>query len=356
MAIMDKRGSMDMAITPRQVDNLPTEHRLLFPSHRIAYALPDGFNEEDRKLFYEENFKDEIPAVEMHTLEKVAFINGLLIQKKNLLSVYTHHRENVPVSTFKSRLRLKFLPKEHMTEAISGVTDWADNYFHWMTEVLPRLVAMHRFKPDVQVLLTEKVGGLSFVSDSLNLLKISFRILPTGRGLLVDKLYSCIVPHVGQFNQYLLSAFRSDVIGLLSSDRLISPIRKLYISRSSARRRKVTNEDELWHALQIHGFEKVELEKLAWKDQVRLFREAVMVISNHGAGLSNIMFMPADSKVIELKSSKNDYWCYYSLARVCHLQYAYLLCKPSEINHREADIEVDIDQLLRLMNIEEEVA
>lgn len=355
MDIMDKRGSMDMATTPKQVVNTATGNRLLFPSHRIVYALPDGFNEGDRKLFYEENFRDEIPAVEMHTLEQVALINGLMIQKKNLLLAYTNHRENVPVSRFKSLLRLKLLPKEQMAEAISGVMDWADNYFHWMTEVFPRLVAMHRFKPHVQVVLTEKVAGLSFASGSLKLLNIPFKTLPTGRGVIVDKLYACPVPHVGQFNQYLLSAFRSDVIGLLSSDRLISPIRKLYISRSSARRRKVSNEDELWHALQIHGFEKVELEKLAWKDQVRLFREAVLVISNHGAGLSNIMFMPADSKVIELKSAKNDYWCYYSLARVCHLHYAYLLCKPTENNHRDADIEVEVNNLLRLMNIEEEV-
>lgn len=344
-----------MATIPKQVDNAPSGSRMLFPSHRIAYALPDGFNEEDRKLFYEENFRDEIPDVAMHTLEKVALINGLLLQKKNLLPSYTHHRNNSPVSTFKSLIRLKLLPKEQMTEAISGVMDWADNYFHWMTEVLPRLVAMHRLKPQVQVVLSEKVAGLSFASGSLQLLNIPFKILPNGRGILVDKLYACTVPHVGQFNQYLLSAFRSDVIALLSSDRLISPIRKLYISRSSAKRRKVTNEDELWQSLQMHGFEKVELEKLAWKDQVRLFREAVLVISNHGAGLSNIMFMPADSKVIELKSDKNDYWCYYSLARVCHLQYAYLLCKPSSHNHRDADIEVDIDQLLRLMNIEAEV-
>ena len=328
----------------------------IFPSHHITYSLPDGFSESDRKLFYEENFRDEIPAVEIYTLESVALINGLLIQNKLLLSEFTHHRNNAPVSTIKSRLRLKLLPKEHFTAAISGVMDWADNYFHWMTEVLPRLVAMHRFRPDVPVILSERVGRIPFVLNSLDLLNISFNILPTGRGVLIDKLYVCKVPHVGQFNQFLLSSFRSEVIGLISADRIIAPIRKIYISRSAARRRKVSNEDELWHVLQSQGFEKVELENLPWKDQVRLFREAILVISNHGAGLSNIMFMPADCKVIELKSAKNDYWCYYSLARVCHLQYAYLLCEQSETNHRDADIHVEVDKLLRLMNIEREVA
>ncbi|MFM1963910.1 MAG: hypothetical protein RLZZ172_2755 [Bacteroidota bacterium] len=345
-----------MDIIPKQVDKAQTGNCLLFPSHNIVYALPDGFIEEDRKLFYEENFRDEIPAVEILTLESVALINGLLIQNKLLLSEFTHHRNNAPVSTYKSRLRLKILPKEHFEEAISGVMDWADNYFHWMTELLPRIVALNKFKPDVPVVLSERVGRIPFVLNALDLLNISFYILPTGRGVVIDKLYVCKVPHVGQFNKFLLSSFRSEVIGLVSTYRLIAPIRKIYISRSAARRRKVSNEDELWQVLQSQGFEKVELENLPWRDQVRLFREAVLVISNHGAGLSNIMFMPADSKVIELKSAKNDYWCYYSLACVCHLQYAYLLCEQSETNHRDADIRVEVDKLLRLMNIEKEVA
>ena len=326
-----------------------------FPSHNICYPLPIGFNENDRNLFYDENFYDKIPAIDLFILENVALVNGLIFQKKEILTDFTQHRNNNPVATYKSRIRLKFLPKDHLEEAISGLMDWADNYFHWLTELLPRIVAIHRQKLTVSLVVTEKLARLTFVQESLMLMNVPYKVLPTGRGVMVGKLYACKVPHVGQFNQFLLSAFRSEVIGTLSSDCLISPIRKLYISRSSARRRKVSNEDELWQSLQMHGFEKVELEKLAWKDQVRLFREAVLVISNHGAGLSNIMFMPADSKIIELKSAKNDYWCYYSLARVCHLHYAYLLCEPSAHDHRDADIEVEVNQLLRLMNIEEEV-
>jgi capsular polysaccharide biosynthesis protein len=96
----------------------------------------------------------------------------------------------------------------------------------------------------------------------------------------------------------------------------------------------------------------VELDGMNWSDQVRLFREAVLVVSNHGAGLSNIMFMPANGRVIELKAGKNDYWCFFSLARVCHLQYAYLLCEATADNHRSADIHVDLQKLLSLLHIE----
>ena len=33
----------------------------IFPSHSIAYAVPENYNPADRPLFYDENFAFEIP-------------------------------------------------------------------------------------------------------------------------------------------------------------------------------------------------------------------------------------------------------------------------------------------------------
>ena len=326
----------------------------LFPGHSIVYAVPDGFAEADRKLFYEDNFADEIPAVEMFLLEDVSVINGFVIQGNNFLDEFSHHAFANVGSKWKSFLRLKVFPQNNLNLAIWGVQDWADNYFHWVTELLPRLLAMHKTNREVPVLLSEKLSRLSFVRQAMEFFRIPYKVLPVGRGTKVGKLFACKVPHVGQFNQYVLSAFRADVLSSNASDQLFSPMRKLYISRSDARRRKILNEEVLWQQLKNHGFDRVELDGMKWSDQVRLFSEAVLVVSNHGAGLSNIMFMPADSRVIELKAAHNDYWCFYSLARVCHLQYTYMLCDASADNHRSADIHVDVQKLLSLMHIQEE--
>jgi capsular polysaccharide biosynthesis protein len=327
------------------------QYKQLFPGHAIAYAVPDGFAEADRNLFYPDNFEDQIPSVEMFVLEEVTVINGFLIQCNKFLVEFSHHSNSIVGSKWKSVLRLRVLPKEHLDIAIWGVQDWADNYFHWVTEMLPRLWAVHKTNREVPVLLLEKVSILPFVKQAMEFFKIPFKVVPVGRGMTVGCLLACKVPHVGQFNQYLLSAFRSDVLSSYPSERIILPIRKLYISRSDARRRKIVNEEALWQTLQHHGFDKVELDGMNWPDQVRLFRESVLVVSNHGAGLSNIMFMPADGRVIELKSLYNDYWCFYSLARVCHLQYTYLLCDATSDNHRSADIHVDVQKLLSLIHI-----
>jgi hypothetical protein len=350
--IMVKSGSTGMDTIQKQVASHSSVKCQLFPGHAILYAVPDGFSETDRKLFYNDNFVDQIPAVEMFLLEDVSLINGYLIQGNNFLDEFSLHDKVNVRSKWKSFLRLKLLPQKNLNLAIWGVQDWADNYFHWVTELLPRLLAIHKMNSEVPVLLSEILSRLSFVKQAMELFRIPFEVLPNGRGIKVDRLLACKVPHVGQFNKYLLSAFRTDVLLTIASDQFISPKRKLYISRSDARRRKIVNEEALWRVLKQHGFDKVELEGMQWSDQVMLFREAVFVVSNHGAGLSNIMFMPAEGRVIELKADKNDYWCFFSLARVCQLQYAYLLCEATADDHRSADIHVDVQKLLSLIQIE----
>ena len=123
----------------------------------------------------------------------------------------------------------------------------------------------------------------------------------------------------------------------------------LYISRDKAKRRKVSNELELSSFLKSKGFEKVILEDYTLDQQIQLMNESKMAISCHGAGLTNIMFMQKGQTVIELKEKNNNYWCYFSLARVFGLDYNYILCQGDNENHRDANINVDLHVLSELL-------
>lgn len=52
--------------------------------------------------------------------------------------------------------------------------------------------------------------------------------------------------------------------------------------------------------LALHGFERVQLERLTMADQIRLFAGATHVVAAHGAGLSNIVFGGPHLRVLEL--------------------------------------------------------
>ena len=75
--------------------------------------------------------------------------------------------------------------------------------------------------------------------------------------------------------------------------------RRLFVSRADANTRRVLNEDEVFGRLERHGFERVTPGRLPLAEQIALFSEAQIVVGTHGAGLTNIVFMPEGGRVIE---------------------------------------------------------
>jgi hypothetical protein len=315
----------------------------LFSEHSISYSYPENFNPADRSLFYDENFSFDIPTVRLFELSQAKVSNCSVVE--NYLPVYwlTHHKKPAVLAFCKELVRSAVQKKENVEFGILGVQDWANNYFHWMTEMLPRIAAMHQHHPDFPVLFPANYLNYPFLVESLQQLNIDFKAFDVHHTLKVNTLKAIEVPHVGRFNEGLMHFFRGKFID--KCDTVPQPFRLLYISRSRAKRRRISNEDEVSEMLRLLGFEKVNLEELKLIDQVKLFQQARVVIGCHGAGLTNIMFMQKNQIVIELKSNNNNYWCYFSLARAFGLKYYYSLNNGHVTNHRDADIDIDLDAL-----------
>ena len=319
----------------------------IFPKHSISYAVPENFSEADRLLFYGENFFFEIPEVHQIALSGTTICNALVFQNNMPFFELTRHKRPPFVDLFKAAIRLQISKRGKLDVGILGLQDWASNYFHWMTEMLPRIVAMNHQHPTIPVVMPSNYLNYPFIVESLDLLKIDIKTFDVRQSLKVYKLYATAIPHVGRFNEGLMHFFRDKMLNSTSSKQ--HPYRCIYITREKARRRKILNEEEVFELLKAKGFEKIVLEDLHFKDQVKLFQEARVVVASHGAGLANTMFMQKGQTVIELKSDNNRYWCYFSLARVFGLKYYYSLNKGSSANHRDADITVDIEQLQKLV-------
>lgn len=319
----------------------------LFPKHSISYAVPEKFNEAERWLFYDENFSFEIPAVHQIALRGTTICNALVFQNNRPFFELTRHKRPAMIDLFKAAIRLKVSRREKFEVGILGIQDWANNYFHWMTEILPRIVAMKHQHPSIPVVIPSNYLNYPFIVESLDFLKIDFKTFDVRHALKIDRLYACAIPHVGRFNEGLMHFFRDKMLSGIASQ--LHPIRCIYITRGKARRRRISNEEVVFELLREKGFEKIVLEDLHLKDQVKLFQESRVVVASHGAGLANTIFMQKGQTVIELKSDNNRYWCYFSLARVFGLKYYYSLNKGSSANHRDADITVDIERLKALV-------
>ena len=126
----------------------------LFPQHSISYAVPENFNEADRWIFFDENFSFDIPAIYQITLNKTAICNALVFQQNRPIFELTRHKRPLLMDLFRAAIRLQVSKRGKIDKGILGIQDWANNYFHWMTEMLPRIVSLKHQQPSVLVLKT----------------------------------------------------------------------------------------------------------------------------------------------------------------------------------------------------------
>ena len=90
--------------------------------------------------------------------------------------------------------------------------------------------------------------------------------------------------------------------------------KQIYVSRKLAVKRHLANEQEFLGLLKKHKFRKVYLEQMSVREQVELFRSASHVIAAHGAGLTNVLFSPADVKILEIRPLRTSgQFCFENL-------------------------------------------
>lgn len=194
------------------------------------------------------------------------------------------------------------------------------NYFHWFVDALSRLFLIERFhsldtidhvlvpplKYDFQ---WDSLAALGFERSQIIELQplqcLQFDCLlassaPRGKGSSISPGWA-----IDKFNKIL----RKKAASTLSVAG-----KKVYISRRDAPNRMFLNEDQVRDFLEKRGFDVVELTPLNLFQKIAVFRDADLIVSQTGAGLTNLMFCHSNVKVLELVDKKFVYPPYASLA------------------------------------------
>lgn len=74
----------------------------------------------------------------------------------------------------------------------------------------------------------------------------------------------------------------------------------IFISRSKAQYRRISNETALMKLLNAKGFVSYCLEDLSIREQATLFNNAKVIVGPHGAGWTNLIFCKPGTKIIEI--------------------------------------------------------
>ena len=218
------------------------------------------------------------------------------------------------------------------TVIIGGPVD--GNYYHWVLNWLSRLIILKMLRPDmlkdpnVSFLMDWRAQASPFI-DFLQELGLDESRLIWADHARDYLLRDGVLVSFG--NQHatspaIVEALRES-FAPLGRRVAASSIRRLWISRQQLgpNRRRVHNMDDVRPLLQAYGLEEVELEGRSVAEQIALFQNADVIVSVHGAGLTNIIFCPPHCRVLALDTVVhtrfNAAFIYEALAKACGLSY-----------------------------------
>jgi len=124
----------------------------------------------------------------------------------------------------------------------------------------------------------------------------------------------------------------------------------MYISRKLVDKRKAHNELAVELLMRKHGFEIVHPENISLKAQIELMAETQILVSLHGAALTNMLFLQEGQQVVELPNqgdSKTQ--CYFNLAAALGLRYHYTLNRGDNVDTIMSDFTIDLGALENLL-------
>lgn len=199
-----------------------------------------------------------------------------------------------------------------------------DTYFHWITDVLPRLGLARRGGYDPASFDWVLVNGRShpFQQETLKHLGIpTYRCLSFHETELAYEMEEALLPSLPGVPG-VVPPETVDFLRNVFPTRKNPRSRKIFIGRGEAKHRPLIHEMEIWAQLQNRGFDSVDCGKMSVQEQANIFGSAEVVVGAHGAALTNLVFCRPGTPVVELFSPAYVNPCYRDLCVAAGLRHA----------------------------------
>ena len=139
------------------------------------------------------------------------------------------------------------------------------------------------------------------------------------------------------FNKEMsLSILQKSITKNKNKDRL-----KIYVSRQNSNSRNLINEDDIIEYLKTKNFRIIDTNNMDIQEQIKIFSSAGVVIGPTSSSLTNLIFCPKDTKVIELKPKYKFIYediFRYRYSEICSflgLQYSSIEADPIENDFKD---------------------
>jgi len=192
------------------------------------------------------------------------------------------------------------------------------NYHHWLYDVLPRLYLISK-KVDLNSIDFFLVPSIekNFQLETLELLGIKNKSISSKnyRHILADKIYVTDHPWLKEnppqdqldYPNWIIDYLRGQFIKKISNEENKNLPKKIFIDREDstanhAIARKLINKNEVYEFYKKNNFSFIQLGKLKFTEQVKLFNNADFIAGQHGSGLANLVFCKSKTRVVEFRT------------------------------------------------------
>jgi capsular polysaccharide biosynthesis protein len=210
-------------------------------------------------------------------------------------------------------------------EGINLMHEYSSNYFHFVAEVLPRLLLAEEAEIPRHVPLLIEVGLHANLRRLLDYTNSNGRaVIELERGT----LYHCRSVYIATDPSVIIDAYvGGDVVMRTALDvpriekairRCLDAVgvhshpaggRKIYAGRTGSMR-ALLNQAELEHRLLELGFEAVYADTMTLAEQIRVFSEADVVVGPTGAQMTNLVWCKPGTRVTVLASDHHSHQLY----------------------------------------------
>lgn len=224
-------------------------------------------------------------------------------------------------------------------------TDAKGNYFHWMIDLLPRLLLIANSNwtdfSQRNLILYHKPER-SYELETLNLLGIQKNKVLTLKAFELASVQDLVTtefsptyettPFPG-WKKELLTEFKIKSLGNIASKEF----KQIYLLRGRQGKRRLLGEERLVDVLRARGFHILDPQRMTVVEQMEALSGAEVVVAPHGAALTNIIFCKEQTVVIELRSTNIPPEFFSEIAKTCNLKFHSISLPPEYVKKHKHD-------------------
>ncbi len=240
----------------------------------------------------------------------VATPHALLFDGLHRLIAESYHNQEmvrIPMREVQTMLSTGLLEGEATHKinrpAILLLGPWSWIYHHWIIEDLSRLWILDYFPElkDYPIVVPGELSNFQRASlDALGVHEDKF-LHYDGSNWLFERLYVPTFLAPGGHSNRQMDWIRKKLFTAYNIKKKKSGERRLYVSRGDVGTRNICNEREVVDFLKSYNFEVVMPGELSLKGQLNLFNEAEIICGPGGSGLTNHIFAPKQSTLVEIQ-------------------------------------------------------